>query len=64
MPTPILSNNFKKWFDLALAAQVPEPNAMTSPPHKTASRENSAVEGFDERGFVFYTNYKVTKGKS
>jgi len=44
MPTPILSN--KKWFDLALAAQVPEPNAtLTTHTRRQAKSENSAVEG-------------------
>jgi len=43
-PNPF--QHFSKWFDLALAAQVPEPNAMTlATPQEQAKSENSAVEG-------------------
>lgn len=57
---------FKKWFDQALDAQLPEPNAMTI---ATATAEGNPsarmvlLKDFDERGFVFYTNYNSQKGQ-
>lgn len=57
---------FTRWFEQALAAEVPEPNAMTV---ATATRDGvpSArivlLKGFDARGFVFYTNYEGQKGR-
>ncbi|MDX2100328.1 MAG: pyridoxamine 5'-phosphate oxidase [Leptolyngbyaceae cyanobacterium bins.59] len=63
-PDPI--RQFQEWFDQALAAQLPEPNAMTL---ATATREGipSArivlLKGFDERGFTFFTNYESRKGQ-
>ena len=50
---------FQKWWNQALAADILEPNAMTL---ATASADGlpSArivlIKDFDERGFVFYTN--------
>src|SRR5258708_32068587 len=55
---------FAQWFEAAMAAQVPEPGAMTL---ATASADGvpSArmvlLRGFDERGLVFYTNYRSRK---
>lgn len=57
---------FDKWFQQALAAQLPEPNAMTL---ATVNREGKPsarmvlLKGFDERGFVFFTNYESRKGQ-
>ncbi|HMN18602.1 MAG TPA: pyridoxamine 5'-phosphate oxidase [Ignavibacteriaceae bacterium] len=57
---------FRKWFDQAVEAKIIEPNAMTI---ATATKEGipSArvvlLKGFDETGFVFYTNYHSRKGK-
>lgn len=57
---------FRKWFDQAVEAKVIEPNAMTI---ATATKDGipSArvvlLKGFDETGFVFYTNYHSRKGK-
>lgn len=57
---------FQKWFDQALQAQLLEPNAMTL---ATATKEGKPsarmilLKNFDERGFVFYTNYKSHKGQ-
>ena len=57
---------FKTWFQQALDAQLYEPNVMTL---ATASAEGvpSArivlLKGFDEEGFVFYTNYESHKGR-
>ena len=57
---------FRRWFDEALHAELREPNAMTV---ATATREGipSArivlLKSWDERGFVFYTNYEGQKGR-
>jgi pyridoxamine 5'-phosphate oxidase len=57
---------FARWLDEAIAAGVPEPNAMTL---ATATRGGVPaarvvlLKGFDERGFVFYTNYESQKGR-
>lgn len=57
---------FQTWFDQALAAQLPEPNAMTL---ATAAKDGKPsarivlLKGFDERGFKFYTNYQSHKGQ-
>ena len=57
---------FQIWFDQALASQLPEPNAMTlataTPDGKPTARM-VLLKGFDERGFVFYTNYHSHKGQ-
>lgn len=58
---------FRRWFDEACAADVPEPNAMTL---ATATREGAPsarvvlLKGIDDRGFVFYTNYESDKGRA
>src|ERR1035437_1015387 len=63
-PDPI--RLFKKWFDAAVRAQLNEPNAMTLAT-VTGDGKPSArmvlLKGFDERGFVFYTNYNSRKGR-
>ncbi len=57
---------FRLWFDDALHAGVPDANAMTL---ATATRTGVVsarivlLKGFDERGFVFYTNYLSRKGR-
>jgi pyridoxamine 5'-phosphate oxidase len=57
---------FEKWFQEALAAKVPEPNAMVL---ATAARDGvpSArivlLKGIDGRGFVFFSSYESRKGR-
>lgn len=57
---------FQTWFEQAVEAQLPEPNAMTLAT-ATADGKPSArivlLKEFDERGFVFYTNYNSLKGQ-
>jgi pyridoxamine 5'-phosphate oxidase len=63
-PNPI--EQFRTWFDEALAANLHEPNAMTlatSTPHGRPSVRVVLLKGFDERGFVFYTSYEGRKGE-
>ncbi len=57
---------FKKWFDAAVSAGLPEPNAMTLATATRAGKPSARMvllKGFDERGFVFYTNYHSPKGR-
>jgi pyridoxamine 5'-phosphate oxidase len=61
--TPL--EQFKRWFDEALAAKVLEPNAMTLATCSAKGRPSARtvlLKGYDERGFVFFTNYESRKG--
>jgi pyridoxamine 5'-phosphate oxidase len=57
---------FDEWLRRALDEQPGEPNAMTL---ATSTRDGGPsarmvlLRGFDERGFVFYTNYESRKGR-
>ncbi len=56
---------FTRWFEHALIANVPEPNAMTVATATRAGVPSARIvllKGFDARGFVFYTNYESRKG--
>lgn len=58
-------DQFNLWFDEALAAQVPEPNAMTLATVDAEGQPSARIvliKGYDSRGFVFYTNYESRKG--
>jgi pyridoxamine 5'-phosphate oxidase len=63
-PDPI--RQFAVWFEQARTVAGHEPNAMTV---STADAEGVPaarillLKGFDERGFVFYTNYESAKGQ-
>jgi len=57
---------FSAWFDQALSAQVPEPNAMTLATADADGRPSARIvllKGYDADGFVFYTNYESRKGR-
>ncbi|MDX6379680.1 MAG: pyridoxamine 5-phosphate oxidase [Rubrobacteraceae bacterium] len=57
---------FRKWFDKTLAADLHEPNAMTlatATPDGRPSARVVLLKGFDESGFVFYTNYEGRKSR-
>lgn len=57
---------FEHWMQQALAAGVPEPNAMTLSTVGTDGRPSSRIvliKGFDARGLVWYTNYDSRKGR-
>lgn len=63
-PDPV--QQFKKWFEQAIAAQLPEPNAMTIATATTDGKPAARMvllKDFDDRGFVFYTNYESHKGQ-
>ena len=55
---------FGRWFADAEAADLIEPNAMTLATAAAGGRPSARMvllKGFDERGFVFYTNYESRK---
>jgi len=57
---------FDTWLNEALAAGVPEPNAMTLAtvgPDGRPSTRIVLIKGFDARGIVWYTNYDSRKGR-
>jgi pyridoxamine 5'-phosphate oxidase len=56
---------FQVWFDEAVNAGLLEPNAMTLATATADGRPSARMvllKGFDEAGFVFYTNYDSRKG--
>jgi pyridoxamine 5'-phosphate oxidase len=57
---------FRRWFDDAAAAAVPEPEAMNVATIGDDGGPNGRMvllKQFDDRGFVFYTNYLSQKGR-
>ncbi len=57
---------FARWLQEAISAQVPEPNAMTVATVDHRLRPSTRVvliKGYDERGIVWYTNYDSRKGQ-
>jgi pyridoxamine 5'-phosphate oxidase len=57
---------FTRWFDEAVAAAIPEPNAMTLATVDAAGRPAARIvlmKGIDARGVVFHTNYDSRKGR-
>ena len=57
---------FKEWFDQALSADILEPNAMMVATTTTQGKPSARMvllKDFDERGFVFYTNYNSQKAQ-
>ena len=57
---------FELWFAEAVKAQMPMVNAMTLATVSAAGRPSARIvllKGVDQRGFVFYTDYKSRKGK-
>jgi pyridoxamine 5'-phosphate oxidase len=56
---------FARWFEEAIKAEALEPNAMTlatATPDGTPSARIVLLKGFDQRGFVFFTDYRSQKG--
>jgi len=57
---------FGKWFEEAMDSGIHEPNAMTLATTSIDRKPSARIvllKGFDERGFMFYTNYLSAKGK-
>ncbi|WP_333819610.1 pyridoxamine 5'-phosphate oxidase [Ohtaekwangia sp.] len=64
LPDPV--RQFEKWFQEAVQAQVPEPNAMTLSTVNALGGPSSRIvllKGIESNRFVFYTNYQSAKGK-
>ena len=63
-PGPI--EQFQKWFQEAVAAEITEPNAMvlaTVDPSGQPSTRVVLLKAVDARGFSFFTNYESRKGR-
>lgn len=63
-PDPL--DQFASWFEEAGKAGVRMPEAValaTSLPDRAPSLRMVLVKAFDERGFVFFTNYESQKGR-
>ena len=63
-PDPRLQ--FERWLAEALAAELPEPNAMTLATVGADGRPSTRVvliKGCDARGIVWYSNYASRKGR-
>lgn len=63
-PNPV--DQFSKWLHEAIAAQVPEANAMTVSTATADGRPSSRIlliKDVDQRGFTFFTNYESRKGR-
>ena len=57
---------FRDWLEQALKRGLAEPNAMTFSSAAPSGRPSSRIvllKAFDERGFVFATNYESRKGR-
>jgi pyridoxamine 5'-phosphate oxidase len=62
-PDPV--TEFARWFEEAVKAKVLEPNAMTLATvgdNGAPSARMVLLKGFDQRGFVFFTDYRSQKG--
>lgn len=56
---------FRQWWDEAMASGIDEVNAMTlatASPDGVPAARIVLLKGFDEKGFVFFTNYESYKG--
>ena len=63
-PDPVVQ--FHEWFEKVIEADLHEPNAMilaTSSGEGKPSARVVLLKGYDERGFVFYTNYEGRKAR-
>jgi len=63
-PDPV--KQFRAWFEDARSSGIPEPNAMTlgtSDLSGNVSCRTVLLKAYDERGFVFFTNYGSRKAR-
>ena len=63
LPNPFAQ--FRRWFDDALKAKLPEPNAMHLSTITSEGRPDGRIvllKGISDAGFDFYTNYESRKG--
>jgi pyridoxamine 5'-phosphate oxidase len=64
--SPCPYEQFQKWFEQAMKAELTEPNAMvlsTVDEHHCPSQRTVLLKYFDKQGFVFFTNYGSRKSK-
>lgn len=57
---------FDRWFKQALESGIPEPNAMgiaTATPQGVPSLRTVLLKYYDEKGYVFFTNYTSRKAR-
>lgn len=57
---------FRHWFNEAVRAELPLPNAMTLATVGASGQPSARIvllKDFDHNGFVFYTNYASRKGR-
>lgn len=57
---------FATWFSTAVNSELPDANAITlatATPDGKPSARIVLLKGFDQRGFVFFTNYQSDKGR-
>lgn len=57
---------FAVWFDEAIKAEVPEPNAMTLATVQASGKPAARIvllKGLSETGFEFFTNYESAKAR-
>ena len=62
-PMPV--EQFTQWWNEAVASEITEVNAMTlatATPDGKPSARIVLLKDYDEKGFVFFTNYKSNKG--
>lgn len=58
---------FATWFSTAVNSELPDANAIslaTATPTGQPSTRVVLLKGFDQRGFVFFTNYESAKGRA
>ncbi len=63
-PSPF--DQFRLWFDDAVAAEVPMPDGMTLATTDGAGQPSARIvllRACDDRGLVFFTNYQSRKGR-
>ena len=63
---PVPFAQFTVWMDEAIAAEALEPTAMNVATAGTDGRPSSRMvllKGFDQKGFVFFTNHNSRKGR-
>ena len=60
------TGQFDRWFTEAVSAGIAEPNAVvlgTASPEGRPSARTVLLKGYDERGFVIFTNYTSRKAR-
>lgn len=63
---PDAFRQFERWLDEALKADLPEPTAMSLATVGADGRPAARIvllKGFDQNGFMFFTNYASRKGQ-